>query len=351
MIDDKNVVGHLAEGLCRTFLGLDRFGDLFRLFANLGARHRRAEPLRRQRRRSRDQLLRVRMLRALQNLQCRTGFDDTTLAHHDQMLGALGGQAQIVSDEKNGGAEFRSQTVEVVEDLTLDGDVERRRRLVRDQEFRTSGQPDRDQCALTHTARELVRVLAQPTLGFGEAGLLEQFGGPNLGCLALGNSVGGQSFLDLEAHFPHGIQIRHRVLRNQTDLAAPDVDEVLLRKFRDVLAVEDDLACRHLAGAGKQIDDRVGGGGLTGARFAHDGDRLPRIHGQADASNCRNRTGIGLERHLEITNLEQRSFLRGESFLGGHRAHRFRDLGSRASRRASPIMMNPRTVIAKAVAG
>ena len=31
------------------------------------------------------------------------------------MLGALGGQAKIVSDEQNGGAEFRSQTVEVVE--------------------------------------------------------------------------------------------------------------------------------------------------------------------------------------------------------------------------------------------
>ena len=32
------------------------------------------------------------------------------------MLGALGGQAKIVSDEQNGGAEFRSQTVEVVEE-------------------------------------------------------------------------------------------------------------------------------------------------------------------------------------------------------------------------------------------
>ena len=122
---------------------------------------------------------------SLQNLQCRTGFDDLAAIHHHKVLGALGGQAQIVGDEQNRGAEFLGQTVEVVEDLTLHRDVERRGRLVRDQELRTAGQSDGDERALAHTAGELVRVLLQPLVGIGHPGLLEQFGGPLLAALPL----------------------------------------------------------------------------------------------------------------------------------------------------------------------
>ena len=43
----------------------------------------------------------------------------------------------------------------------LDGDVERGRRLVRDDEPRPAGKGHRDEHALAHAARNLVRVLAQ----------------------------------------------------------------------------------------------------------------------------------------------------------------------------------------------
>ena len=47
-----------------------------------------------------------------------------------------------------------------VEDLRLDRDVERRRRLVGDQQLRLAGERHRDHRALAHAARELVRIVA-----------------------------------------------------------------------------------------------------------------------------------------------------------------------------------------------
>ena len=52
------------------------------------------------------------------------------------------------------------QLAHQIEDLRLDRDVERGRRLVGDQQLRVAGERHRDHHALAHAARELVRVLA-----------------------------------------------------------------------------------------------------------------------------------------------------------------------------------------------
>jgi hypothetical protein len=54
-----------------------------------------------------------------------------------------------------------------VDDLRLEGDVERRGRLVRDQQVGTGDQGERDADALAHAARELMRVPVNPALGTG----------------------------------------------------------------------------------------------------------------------------------------------------------------------------------------
>ena len=61
-----------------------------------------------------------------------------------------------------------------VEDLRLDRHVERRRRLVGDQQLRLAGERHRDHRPLAHAARELVRVVLQPQLGARDPDLLEQ---------------------------------------------------------------------------------------------------------------------------------------------------------------------------------
>ena len=63
------------------------------------------------------------MLGALEDLQGGARFDDAAAVHDDELFGAFGCQAEVVRDKQHGGAHFRCQLAEVVEDAALDGDV------------------------------------------------------------------------------------------------------------------------------------------------------------------------------------------------------------------------------------
>ena len=72
-----------------------------------------------------------------------------------------------------GGYQFAQQ----LQDLRLQRHVQRRRRLVGDQQFRLSDQRHGDQHALAHAPRELVRVVARPPRGVLDADLLKHADG------------------------------------------------------------------------------------------------------------------------------------------------------------------------------
>ena len=127
-----------------------------------------------QRRGSGHQSLGVRVLRVLEHFKGWAGFDDLTLVHHDNVLGALSGKAQIVGDEQHGGAQRVGEHVQVVEDALLHGHVEGGGRLVGDQQVRAAGQTDGDERTLAHTTGELVRELTGTGSGVGQTGLGQQ---------------------------------------------------------------------------------------------------------------------------------------------------------------------------------
>src|SRR5258705_8932809 len=68
---------------------------------------------------------------------------------------------QIVADEEQREAELPLQILQQVEDLRLDGDVERRDRLVADDQVRFCGKRPGDADALALAAREFVRPSVQ----------------------------------------------------------------------------------------------------------------------------------------------------------------------------------------------
>ena len=67
------------------------------------------------------------------------------------------------------------QRAHEIEDLRLDGHVERGGRLVGDQELRVAGQRHRDHRALAHAAGQLVRIIVNALLGRGDAHAAQQF--------------------------------------------------------------------------------------------------------------------------------------------------------------------------------
>ena len=91
-------------------------------------------------------------------------FDDPPGVHHRDLVRLLCDDAEIVTDENQCHARFLLETCQQLEDLGLHGDVERRGRLVGDQEIGPERECHRDHDSLAHPARQLVRVGLDPGL-------------------------------------------------------------------------------------------------------------------------------------------------------------------------------------------
>ena len=121
-----------------------------------------------------EQLARVRMLRIVEHRLGRADLDQLALLHHADAMGEAAHQVQVVGDEQQRHAELGLQRVEQRQDLRLDGDVERGRRLVADQKLRLAGQRHGDHGALALAARELMRIAVDASLRLRDAGAPQQ---------------------------------------------------------------------------------------------------------------------------------------------------------------------------------
>ena len=98
--------------------------------------------------------------------------------HHDHPVAGFRDHAKIVGDQDDRHPELLLQPVQQLEDLRLDGHVQRGGRLIRDQELGVAGQRHRDHHPLPHPAGKLVRILADPLLGDGDADQLQHLDRP-----------------------------------------------------------------------------------------------------------------------------------------------------------------------------
>ena len=92
------------------------------------------------------------------NLLARATFDDPAEVHDRHPVAHVLDHPEIVGDEQQREPELPLQVVQQVQYLRLDGDVERRHGLVRDDEARADGERARDPDALALAAAELVWI-------------------------------------------------------------------------------------------------------------------------------------------------------------------------------------------------
>ena len=97
------------------------------------------------------------------------GLDDLARLHHRDAVGDAADDAEVVGDEEHPHALGLLHLGEEVEDLGLDGDVERGGGLVGDQDVGAVGQRHGDHHPLALAAGELVRVGGEPLLGVADA--------------------------------------------------------------------------------------------------------------------------------------------------------------------------------------
>ena len=124
-----------------------------------------------------EQPLRVGVPRMVEQLVGARLLHLAARVHHHHPVGVLGDHAHVVGDEDDRGAERVLQLAHQVEDLGLDGHVERRGRLVGDEHLGIARQRHGDHDALAHAARELVRIGVRAPLGLGNVDALQHLDG------------------------------------------------------------------------------------------------------------------------------------------------------------------------------
>ena len=98
-------------------------------------------------------------------------LDDPARVHDADTVREPGDHRQVVRDPDHRRAGLARELLHLEQDLALDRHVERRGRLVGDDEVGIVEQRDRDRDALAHAAGELVRVRLQPLVGRRDADL------------------------------------------------------------------------------------------------------------------------------------------------------------------------------------
>ena len=194
----------------------------------------------------------------------RPELGDAAGVHHRDLVRRLRDDPEVVRDEDDGGAVLRLELADEVEDLRLDGDVERGRRLVGDQHLGVEDERHRDHHALPHPAGELVGIAREPVGGIRDPDLPEPLEGAGARRLLRHALVGLDRLDDLPADRVERMQRRERVLKDHGDALAAHATQVVPRQAQQVDAVE-----QHLPG-----DRRV-----REARQAHHGERGDALPG------------------------------------------------------------------------
>jgi hypothetical protein len=195
--------------------------------------------------------------------------------HHQDAIGDVLDHVQVVRDEDVRQRQLGLEILEQVEDLGLDGLVERRDGLVEHEELGIEHERARDVHPLALASRQFVRVARAVEPGI-EADALEE--APGAGArLAAGRAVHEQAerhrVVDRHARIQRGV----RVLKDELHVPAQPLQARPARRAQ-ILAEERDGARIGL----EQAENQPGQGRLAAPGFADDAQRLLRLHGERD---------------------------------------------------------------------
>jgi len=205
------------------------------------------------------------------DLVAAAAFDDAAEVHHRDVVAEVFDDGEVVGDEQVREAELLLQFAKQVENLRLDGDVQRTDRLVADDEAGVERQGAGDADALALAAGELVGV-AVSVFGF-EADAFEQVFDAVVELGAFGEFVDDHRFADDASDGHARVQRADGVLEDDLHFAA-ELLHALPRGVEDVFAVETDRAF----GGGDEPENRPPDGRLAAAGLADEAERLAFGH-------------------------------------------------------------------------
>lgn len=188
----------------------------------------------------REQRLRVRMDRVFQDSTHGTDFGELPQIHHRYTVRHISDRCHVVRDEEVCEPFLLLQAHETIQDLGLDGDIERTRWFVEDDEPWVQAKRSRERESLSASSRELMGILLERT--FGKPDHREQVGHAVLELLFRdGWELRADRFADDLPHPHPGVEGTDGILENHLDLPAP-LTQRTSAKSCDVLSFELDLS-------------------------------------------------------------------------------------------------------------
>ena len=270
-----------------------------RRFARRG---RRAARLRR------DEALRVGMVRRLEDAGRGARFHDLAVLHDAHPVGDLAHDGQVVGDEQHRHVEAPLQALEQLQDLRLDGHVERRGGFVGDQQGGLVGQRHGDHDALALAARQLVGKGRQAALGFGQTDQVQQLQGALPRRRLSHPLVQAQGLAELLLDGMQRVQGGHGFLEYHCDAVAAHRAHGGGGGAEQLPPFEPHAAAGvRGGGVGQQLQDAQRGDRLAGAGFADQRHRLALLDGQRQALDGVHGAAFGPEVHRQVLDVQQGS--------------------------------------------
>ena len=210
-----------------------------------------------------------------------------------------------MGDEQHGGAVIPLQVANQRENLLLGGDVERRGRLIRNQQLRLQHQRHRNHDALALAARQPVGIGCENALDLGQPHLLHHFEDAPASRPRIEIGVDAQHFVDLAAYRHHRIERRHRLLKDhrhgggaQLPQAAVAGGEKLFADQPDAAAAGKQRALLQQSHHGQRSD------GFSRSAFTDQAERLGLADLQRDVVDDARIARIPAEADDEIVDIE-----------------------------------------------
>jgi hypothetical protein len=204
------------------------------------------------------------VLRIGEDFLGRTGLNNLALGHDADAVSDFANDAEVMRDEQHRHAVLFLQSGQKLEDLRLHGHIERRGRLIGDQQLRFIGKRHRDHDALSLATGQLVRIGPEALFRIANAYLAQEFKRPRPRGTFAHPAMDLQDLANLLLDRMQRVKRGHWLLEDHGDLVATNLAQRLLVLGENVLAMKKDLARRMAcSGIGQQLQHGQRGDGLA----------------------------------------------------------------------------------------
>ena len=177
-------------------------------------------------------------------------FHLATGIHHHHPVRSFGNHAQIMGDQHDGCTHSAVEFHHQLENLRLDGHIQRRGRLIGNQQLGVARQGHRNHHPLAHAARELVRVVVHAALRIGDAHQAQHLSSTGHGCRPRQTLVNAHRLSNLRTHGMYRVERGHGLLEHHGDLVATNAAHLWLTQAGEVFAFKAHLALHDATGVG-----------------------------------------------------------------------------------------------------